>query len=117
MLLPLLITCPNGQRCMLSLSRDHLRTITQLLVKHVISHHGVPSELLFDQGAALLSDLLKEMYQIRGIPKLNTTAYHPQMDGLVERFHRTLLDMLAKTAKKGEGIGIKNFPTCSLSPE
>ena len=57
-------------------------TITQLLVKHVISHHGVPSELFFDRGAALVSDLLKEVYQIRGIPKLNTTAYHPQMDGL-----------------------------------
>jgi len=50
---------------------------SSLLVKHVISHHGVPSELLFDRGAALVYDLLKEVYQIRGIPKLNTTAYHP----------------------------------------
>jgi len=43
-------------------------TITQLLVKHVISHHGVPSELLIDWGAALVSDLLKEAYQIRAFP-------------------------------------------------
>ena len=33
-----------------------------------------------------------------GIHRANTTAYHPQTDGLVERFNRTLLDMLAKTA-------------------
>jgi len=52
-------------------------TIAQLLVEHVISHHGVPLELLFDRGAASVSDLLKEVYQIRGIPKLNTTAYNP----------------------------------------
>ena len=34
-----------------------------------------------------------------GIHKLNTTTYHPQTDGLVERFNGTLKDMLAKTVK------------------
>ena len=32
--------------------------------------------------------------------KLNTTAYHPQADGLVENFNRTLRAMLAKYAVK-----------------
>ena len=32
-----------------------------------------------------------------GIHKVNTTAYHPQTDGLVERFNCTLLQMLSKT--------------------
>ena len=35
-----------------------------------------------------------------GIHQVNTTAYHPQTDGLVERFHRTLTNMLAKTVEK-----------------
>ena len=35
------------------------------------------------------------------IKKLNTTTYHPQTDGLVERFNRTLLDVLSKTVKSG----------------
>ena len=37
----------------------------------------------------------------RGFRKVNTTAYHPQTDGLVERFNRTLIAMLSKTSKKG----------------
>ena len=31
-----------------------------------------------------------------GLNKVNTTAYHPQTDGLVERFNCTLTDMLSK---------------------
>ena len=35
-----------------------------------------------------------------GFHKVNTTAYHPQTDSLVERFNRTLIDMLAKTVEQ-----------------
>ena len=71
-------------------------TIAQTLVE-VISRHGVPAKLLSDRGANFLSDILQEVYVLLGIKKINTSAYHPQCDGLVERFNRTLTDMLAKT--------------------
>ena len=35
-----------------------------------------------------------------GMKKVNTTAYHPQTDGLVENFNRTLRSMLAKHSRK-----------------
>ena len=41
------------------------------------------------------------MEQLLGYKKLNTSAYHPQTDGLVERFNRTLTAMLAKTVERG----------------
>ena len=44
---------------------------------------------------------MKEVQQLLGFCKTNTTAYHPQTDGLVERFNRTLTSMLAKTVEKG----------------
>jgi len=43
---------------------------------------------------------LQEVCSLMGIHQLNATAYHPQTDGLVERFNRTLTDMLAKTVTK-----------------
>ena len=73
-------------------------TIAQLLVGKIISRHGVPGELLSDRGAAFLSGLMEEVYRLMGIHKVTTTAYHPQTDGLVERFNRTLTDMLAKNS-------------------
>ena len=75
-------------------------TIAWLLVEKIIARHGVPSDLLSDGGANFLSHLLQEVYGLMGIHKVNTMAYHPQTDGLVERFNRTWTNMLAKSVEK-----------------
>ena len=76
-------------------------TVAKLLVEEVVSRHGVPSEILSDRGRTFLSGLMKEVELLLGFHKVNTTAYHPQTDGLVERYNRTLIAMLAKTVQKG----------------
>ena len=65
-------------------------TIADLLVEQIISTHGVPAEILSDRGKAFLLGLMKEVEKILGFHKVNTSTYHPQTDGLVERFNRTL---------------------------
>ena len=67
-------------------------------MERIVSRHGVLMKLLSDRGAAFLSGLLQEVYRLLGTQKVNTTAYHPQTEKLVERFNRTLLQMLSKTA-------------------
>lgn len=76
-------------------------TIARLLVEEIVSRHGVPAQVLSDRGSTFLSALMKEVEELLGFHKVNTTAYHPQTDGLVERFNRTLTAMLAKTVEKG----------------
>lgn len=56
----------------------------------------MPEELLSDRGLNFLSDLILEMCSVLGIDKLNTSGYHQQTDGLVEKFNSTLLAMMSK---------------------
>ena len=70
-------------------------------MEEIVSRHGVPSEILSDRGKAFLSELMTEVQGLLGAHRVNTTAYHPQTDGLVERYNRTLTTMLAKTAERG----------------
>ena len=65
-------------------------TIANLFVREVVCRHGVPSQFLSDRGAAFLSQLMAQVCEVLGVKKVNTTAYHPQTDGLIERFNRTL---------------------------
>ena len=74
--------------------------IVEILVNEVVPFIGVPEALLSDRGTNSLSYLMKDVCSLLGITKLNTTAYHPQCDGLVERFNRTLKTMLRKHAAK-----------------
>ena len=62
--------------------------LVKLLVEQVIPFMGIPEALLSDQGTNLLSSsLMLDVCQLLEVRKLNTTAYHPQCNGLVEMFN------------------------------
>ena len=75
-------------------------TIARLLIDHIVCRHGVPDELLSDRGANLLLSLLVDLCRLLGMKKVNTTASHPQTDGLIENVNRTNRAMIAKRAHK-----------------
>ena len=86
--------------------------IVRLLTEHIVPFCGVPEALLSDHGANLLSHLMLDVCKSLGIRKLNTTAYHPQCDGVVERFNRTLKAMLRKHAGTLADKGIVTSRGC-----
>uniref|UniRef100_A0A8C1LM62 Gypsy retrotransposon integrase-like protein 1 n=1 Tax=Cyprinus carpio TaxID=7962 RepID=A0A8C1LM62_CYPCA len=77
-----------------------LRTISAKSVAsalfQLISRVGIPKEILTDQGTAFMSRTIRELYELLGIKSIRTSVYHPQTDGLVERFNRTLKSMIRK---------------------
>ncbi len=71
-------------------------TIAQVMYRNIVCRYGVPEIIHSDRGAAFQSNLLAELYELCGITRTRTTAYHPQGDGLVERQIQTLSDTLSK---------------------
>ena len=56
---------------------------------------SIPEQLYSDQGRQFESKLVSEMCKVLKICKTHTKPYHPQGDGLVQGFNRTLISMLA----------------------
>ena len=61
-------------------------TIARLFVEQIVCRHGIPQELLSDRGPNFLSTLMQEVCWLLKVKKLNMSGYHPQTDGLVEKF-------------------------------
>ncbi|GFV19782.1 transposon Tf2-6 polyprotein [Trichonephila clavipes] len=59
------------------------------------STHGAPRVIITDRGAVFRSRLISSLVDLCNIDHRFTTAYHPQTNGLTERFNKTLADMLS----------------------
>ncbi len=62
----------------------------RILINEWISRYGVPTLLTSDRGPQFTSQLWATVLKTLGVKHIQTTAYHPQSNGLVERFHRHL---------------------------
>ena len=69
-------------------------TIARVSVHEFISRFGLPQQIHTDQGTQFKSRLFPDLCQLFGVDKNRTTALHHQSDGLVERFNKTLEDMI-----------------------
>ena len=74
-------------------------TIAHLLVEEIFCRHGAPQQLLSDRGANFLSELVLEICKFLQIKKINTSGYHPQTNGMVDKFNSTLIGMISKVAE------------------
>ena len=62
---------------------------------HMICRHGVPDQILTDQGGNFEGELTCELCDLLDVYKTRTAPYHPQCDGLTERVNRTIQIMIA----------------------
>lgn len=76
------------------LKRITAAEIAKAFVNNWVFVYGPPKKLLSDNGTQFTSLTFQSICKILGIQNLFTTTYHPQANGQVERFNRTLLAAL-----------------------
>ena len=83
------------------------KTIADALLQYFCKV-GILEELVSDQGSNFIGKVMAKQYDQIGITKIKTSVYHPEANGLVERFNGTLKVMLRKFVRKR----VRNWDKC-----
>ena len=75
------------------------QNIAHILVDEIFLRFGCPCEIVTDNGTENENKVMKEVFSQLNIHHVTTSFYHPQNNAKVERFHRTLHDVLTKMLK------------------
>ena len=87
------------------------KTVSKVFVNEIVCRHSAPKVLLSDQGKQFTSNLLKEICSYLKTRKINTTAYHPECNGLTERFNATLCQILSMYCNENQTDWDEFLPT------
>jgi hypothetical protein len=82
--------------------RQDAETVAKEFVKHIILKLGTPEKILTDQGLNFLSEVFKNTCKMLRIKKLQTTPFHPESNGSLERSHRVLKEYLRQYIKEDQ---------------
>jgi hypothetical protein len=69
-------------------------TVTREFVQNIVLKYGIPEVILTEQGANFLSELFTNICKLLQIRKVQTTVFHPESNGSLERGHRILVEYL-----------------------
>jgi transposase InsO family protein len=80
--------------------RQDASTVARALVTEIFSRTGCPQALSSDRGSNFMSELFQEMCKLLGIRRINSTAFNPQMQGKIEKFHLGLNQTMSHYVNK-----------------
>ena len=73
--------------------------VKNFIVKEIILRYGLPRKLVTDRGTPFLSVETESFLKENNIEHGRTTSYHPQTNGQVERYNKSLKAMLEKLCR------------------
>ena len=75
-------------------------TVANALLKHVYLIYGACELQVHDNGSEFVNSILQHLSRMMGIQDLRSTAYRPVANAAIERTHRTINAVFAKTIKE-----------------
>ena len=78
------------------------KTVAKFLYQGYISIFGALARLLSNKGANFMSSIIDEMCKLLSVKRFQAMPYHPQMNGLVEKSHQTIMQMIGKLVEDGK---------------
>jgi len=69
-------------------------SVASTIIDAWVSAYGPPDRILSDQGPQFMSKVFIAVMKMLSIEKVRTTAYHPQTNGQVEKYNRTMATQL-----------------------
>lgn len=78
------------------------KTILKPLL-NMFTSKGIPKQIQTDQGTNFTSQAFQRVLKELGVEHLTSSAYHPQSQGCLERYHQTLKQMLRKYCLEEDG--------------
>ena len=76
-------------------TKDHTaQTVARCLYEQVIAYFGVPRSILSDRGSEFTGLVYQSLAHLLGTEVRLTSPYYPQGNGIIERSHRTMNNML-----------------------
>ena len=98
-----------------SIPDQEATTVAEILLQNWISRFGVPLLIHSDQGTNFNSAVFTKFCELLGMEKTRTTPLHPQSDGMVERFNRTILNHLSIFVSRNQQDWDKKLPLFLLA--
>lgn len=71
-------------------------TSAHLIIEDIFPRYGAPLEIITDNGTENENRTVKETIDALNISHVKTYYYHPKSNARVERFHKTLHDVMVK---------------------
>lgn len=88
------------------------KTTTIFIFNQIISHFGIPKEILTDHGSHFQNSMMIELSTSLGFKQEHSSPYYPQANGKVEAMNKTLKQMLQKMVDRNRSnCHIMLYPT------
>ena len=84
------------------INQQDATTLAKSFVSQIVLKYGASSIVQTDQGTNFVSELFRNTSKLLRVKKIQSTAFHPELQGGIDRSHRVLAEYLRHYVKQDQ---------------